>query len=439
MTARIRPARPREAAALGALALRSKAWWGYDEAFMAACRDELSPDPDRVTADRAAVAYDPGSGEVLGFVTLEGAPPRGSVGMLFVAPEAIGRGAGRLLYDHALAAAGRLGFTELTIEADPNAEGFYEAMGAVTVGRAPSGSIPGRTLPLMTTAVPEGRRTGFLTASDGTRLAYHEVGTAGGPPLVVVPGGPMRASEYLGDLGGLAARRRLVLLDLRGTGSSREPADPSSYRCDRQTADLEALRAHLGLERLDLVAHSAGCALAVLYAAARPERVRTLTLLTPNLTPLGRPSTLEHGLRAALARADEPWYPAAAEALPRIYDGSADDADFDAAAPLGHGRWDAAAREHEAAAARQFNEAAAGPYYAPGAFDPPRTERELDALDAPVLLLAGERDARPLPEVALEAAGCFPRGRAVVQPGAGHYPWLDDAESFVGTVADFTG
>lgn len=152
--AEIRPARPEEAAALSALALRSKAWWGYDEAFLAACRDELSLDTGQVAAHRTAVAQDPGSGDVLGFVTLEGAPPRGTVGMLFVAPQAIGRGVGRLLYGHALAVAGRLGFTEVTIEADPNAEGFYRAMGAVTVGRTPSGSIPGRTLPLMTAAVP---------------------------------------------------------------------------------------------------------------------------------------------------------------------------------------------------------------------------------------------------------------------------------------------
>lgn len=51
--------------------------------------------------------------------------------------------------------------------------------------------------------------------------------------------------------------RQLVLLDLRGTGDSAVPDDPATYRCDRQAADVEALRAHLGLERVDLLAHSA--------------------------------------------------------------------------------------------------------------------------------------------------------------------------------------
>lgn len=107
-----------------------------------------------------------------------------------------------------------------------------------------------------------------FTAPDGTRLAYHVVGD--GEPLICLPGGPMRASAYLGDLGGLSKRRRLVLLDLRGTGDSDVPADPSTYRCDRQADDVEALRVRLGLERVDLLAHSAAGDLALLYAARYP-------------------------------------------------------------------------------------------------------------------------------------------------------------------------
>ena len=52
------------------------------------------------------------------------------------------------------------------------------------------------------------------------------------------------------------------------------PADPASYRCDRQVADVEAVRRHLGLDRLDLLAHSAGANLAYAYVehAPRPRR-----------------------------------------------------------------------------------------------------------------------------------------------------------------------
>ncbi|HEY3610188.1 MAG TPA: alpha/beta fold hydrolase, partial [Pseudonocardiaceae bacterium] len=94
---------------------------------------------------------------------------------------------------------------------------------------------------------------------DGTELVYHLRGD--GPALVCLPGGPGRATDYLGDLGGLDAFRRLVLLDPRGVGSSADPADPTTFRVDRLVRDVEALRTHLGMERMDLLAHSAGSVL----------------------------------------------------------------------------------------------------------------------------------------------------------------------------------
>src|SRR5215467_2305506 len=82
-----------------------------------------------------------------------------------------------------------------------------------------------------------------FSAFDGTQLTYHVQGDAG-VPVICLPGGPMRVSSYLGNLGGLSARQRIVTLDLRGTGQSAIPADPASYRCDRQVDDVEALRDH---------------------------------------------------------------------------------------------------------------------------------------------------------------------------------------------------
>ncbi|WP_232792640.1 GNAT family N-acetyltransferase [Actinacidiphila yeochonensis] len=143
----IRPARRDEAGALSALALRSKAHWGYDEAFMAACRDELTLTEEAAADSFVAVTEEDGT--VLGFTTLGGAPPEGELAMMFVEPHAMGRGVGRRLFAHVAAAARAAGFTRLTIDADPAAEPFYRAMGAVRIGSTPSGSIPGRTLPLL--------------------------------------------------------------------------------------------------------------------------------------------------------------------------------------------------------------------------------------------------------------------------------------------------
>ena len=52
----------------------------------------------------------------------------------------------------------------------------------------------------------------------------------------------------------------------------------------------------------------------------------------------------------------------------------------------------------------------------------------------PVLLVAGEVDVALPPDRAAEYAGLFPSASVVVQPGAGHFPWLDDAQAFVRSV-----
>ncbi|MFJ5550942.1 alpha/beta fold hydrolase [Streptomyces sp. NPDC093225] len=272
----------------------------------------------------------------------------------------------------------------------------------------------------------------IFTSSDGTELAYRVEGT--GAPLVCLPGGPMRAAEYLGDLGGLTRTRRLVRLDLRGTGGSAVPADRGTYRVDRQVADVEALRVHLGLERLDLLAHSAGGNLAQLYAAAYPERVRRMVLVTPTSWALGLGTTTEQRLAAARRRAGEPWFEEAYPALEKFYAGGDWD---DRMLPFFYGRWDAAAEAHAARDEDQTNLEAAEAFGAEGAYDPPATRAALARLTSEVLVLAGAYDGNPTPELAEELAALFPAGRCVVQADAGHFPWVDAPEWFADTVEAF--
>jgi len=112
---------------------------------------------------------------------------------------------------------------------------------------------------------------------DATELAYQVVGS--GPPLVCIPGGPGQAVEYLGELGGLSSRRTLILLDNRGTGASQAPQDPVTYRVDRLVDDVDALRDHLKLDRMDLFGHSASGGICLLYAAGHPHRLDHLVLV----------------------------------------------------------------------------------------------------------------------------------------------------------------
>jgi pimeloyl-ACP methyl ester carboxylesterase len=55
-----------------------------------------------------------------------------------------------------------------------------------------------------------------------------------------------------------------------------------------------------------------------------------------------------------------------------------------------------------------------------------------------VLILAAEYDSIPLPRVAALAANCFQSARVVVQPHAGHFPWIDDPAEFLRLLADST-
>lgn len=274
-----------------------------------------------------------------------------------------------------------------------------------------------------------------FSAHDGTGLAYHVSG--GGLPVICLPGGPMQDCVYLGDLGGLSAHRRLVMLDLRGTGQSAVPQDAASYRCDRLVDDVEALREHLGLDRLDLLAHCAGANLAALYAARHPERVGKLALITPSTFAVGIAVTGSSRLEIARLRKDEPWFIPAFAALEAIVAGNATDDRWKAIDPFFYGRWDAAAQAHQTAQDGHRNDEAAAVFGAEGAFDPPATRAALAAFKAPVLLLAGETDLNTPPRAVAEYAGLFPDAKLVIQPGAGHFPWLDDADQFVAATTAF--
>ncbi|MCC9307916.1 alpha/beta hydrolase [Kitasatospora sp. RB6PN24] len=275
----------------------------------------------------------------------------------------------------------------------------------------------------------------FFKAPDGTELAYRTVGR--GAPLVCLAGGPFRDAAYLGDLGGLSAFRRLVLLDLRGTGRSATPDDPASYRCDRLVADVEGLRVHLGLDTLDLLAHSAAANLAMRYAERHPQRIGRLLLITPGTDAAGVVVTVADRRELLPLRAGEPWFEAASAAFDAVATGTATEDDWQALAPLTYGRWDAQTQAHRAAQASQWNERAAQVFGCEGDLDPEATRAGLAALPAPVLVLAGELDLATPPGVVARVAELCANGVTVVQPGAGHYPWLDDAGAFTATVTAF--
>jgi GNAT superfamily N-acetyltransferase len=144
----IRRARPSETGALSALALRSKGHWGYDADFLAACRDDLTFTADDIATSTVFVID--GEDSPLGFYRLlhrdEGVA---ELDALFVDPGAMGQGVGKRLWHHAVTTAAELGCSEIVLQSDPQAEGFYLAMGAQRAGESESTVFPGRMLPLL--------------------------------------------------------------------------------------------------------------------------------------------------------------------------------------------------------------------------------------------------------------------------------------------------
>ena len=138
---------------LSALAMRSKAHWGYSEEFMAACEAELRITPERIMSSNHLIYYAHSEVDgVLGFYDLllnHNKPSE--LEALFVEPKFIGMGVGKALFEHLTAQLLKLSPANATllIHSDPQAKVFYQSQNCQYIGEVPSGSISKRTLPLM--------------------------------------------------------------------------------------------------------------------------------------------------------------------------------------------------------------------------------------------------------------------------------------------------
>ncbi len=137
-------------AALSALCLRSKAYWNYDAAFLEACRSELTLSASDLD-DAIAVTRQPH--RFTGIVQVALLGQTATLERLFIEPDLIGQGLGKALLHWAVDQARSAGALQLRIEADPGAAPFYLAQNATQIGSVPSGSIPGRQLPLLRIAL----------------------------------------------------------------------------------------------------------------------------------------------------------------------------------------------------------------------------------------------------------------------------------------------
>ncbi|HLF72886.1 MAG TPA: GNAT family N-acetyltransferase [Anaerolineales bacterium] len=144
----IRRAAPDEAGTLTQIALSAKRYWGYPERWIELWTPLLTITPEFISGAEVWVAEV--NGDLAGFYALIFAEPRVNLEHLWILPAQMGQGIGRALFQHALQRCRENHYQVLEIVSDPNAQGFYERMGAQKVGVS-LGEVDGelRSLPLM--------------------------------------------------------------------------------------------------------------------------------------------------------------------------------------------------------------------------------------------------------------------------------------------------
>jgi pimeloyl-ACP methyl ester carboxylesterase len=276
------------------------------------------------------------------------------------------------------------------------------------------------------------------TTSDGRALAYTIAGR--GEMLVCHPGGPGFCGGHLGDLGGLDRARAVLTLDPRGAGGSDPPSSPVRYALADYASDLEELREHLGVESFELLGHSHGSLVAMLYAAERPDRVRKLVLVGTGAR--FHDDQVQAMNAAMLERSGETWFADASAALAAEQEGRfSDDAELGRLVARELPFYFAHYGERERVFAFQALEhpvhGAALRYYNEHEFLTFDLRPALQRISAPTVVIAGEKDFILGPSSCQEVADGIATGQLVVLADTGHFPWVENPAAFAAAVSGF--
>src|ERR1700722_11111173 len=264
---------------------------------------------------------------------------------------------------------------------------------------------------------------------------YTEVtGSGTGTPLIAANGGPGFDHTYLQIATtawtSLGQKRRVIFYDQRGGGRSEPLEVGPSWKPADQIDDLEALRAHLGYEKIDLLGHSWGGFLSMAYAARHPERIAHLILVdsaapkwsdTVFLFTQVFPQTTER--QEALAFADELGDKAASDAsiheyLTMLFYSPEKRDVF--VAQMGPGAYN-----------KKVNQVLNTDI---GRFD---LNPEIRKFRFPVMVGTGQFDMNVAPVVAYKIHQAIAGSRFVVFQRSGHLPFYEEPEAFDRAVEDF--
>jgi len=140
------------------------------------------------------------------------------------------------------------------------------------------------------------------------RIAYVERGS--GQAALFLHGAPLNGFQWRGAIERLSAQRRCIAPDFMGLGYSEIP-EHQSLAADAQVSMLAAFLDALAIRKVDVVASDSGGAVAQLFVAHHPKRVRTLLLSNCDVEPDSPPPkvkpVIEMARAGTLAEATAKW------------------------------------------------------------------------------------------------------------------------------------
>jgi len=241
-----------------------------------------------------------------------------------------------------------------------------------------------------------------------------------GDVLIAIHGGPGNSSDYMLSLEQLASGEFAVVnYDQRGTGQSTEPS--KGYAMRNYIADLEAVRQAVGVESVHLLGHSWGGLVALRYAVAHPQRVRSIILMGSGVLTLEADQAGQANKAERIAALQQQGIiPETFTSLTDILPAYFSDPNFDMPGELKN--------MHYNPTVEQMTWAALGDYdFTAG----------VDRLDQPVLVLWGEDDPFGMAYVeATKRALSAATVEIVVLEKCGHY-WHECPDEFFSHVRAF--
>jgi proline iminopeptidase len=276
-----------------------------------------------------------------------------------------------------------------------------------------------------------------LRPINGTELYVKQMGA--GDPIVVVHGGPVLEHGYLlPHLRPLAQSHELIFYDQRLSGRSAGHVDSSTVHLATFVEDIEALRVSLGLDRIVLMGHSWGGLLAMEYAIRHGEHLTSLVLLDP-MPPSAALWQREESILATRVTAEDSLDLAAlraTEAFANRDPHAVEQALLISFRPQFHDR--ARIRDLHLYVPQDYGERSRQFAHMTGDLMSFDLLDSLAQVRVPTLIVYGSDE--PAAEVSGAAlAARLPRARLVTIDAAGHFPFIEQPETFLAAVRAFLG